>query len=114
LIKQLLFCNFLKFGFGRWQCSGFYGQVDFCGRPFLILFGQQGTDQAQATGRVGKQRGYAGSAFEFLVQTLQAFGGAHAHPMGLRQVEDGKALGPVFLGPGGQQRSKTLSGLGAS
>ena len=35
---------------------------------------------------------------------LQAIGGAHTHPVSVRQVKRGKALGQIFLSPCGQLR----------
>ena len=51
---------------------------------------------------VGEQGCHMGSPLEILIQSLQAIGGTHAHPMGLKQAKHREALGQVFLSPGGQ------------
>ena len=52
----------------------FHVQLDVCSHPFLILFGQQGIHQSQATVRVWKQRGDSGSALELFVVAFMTDG----------------------------------------
>ena len=79
--------------------SGFHGQVDFCGHPLLILFGQDGGDQAQAAGSVGEQPGDSRSSFDLLVQSLQPVGRTHGARVFRRQCKRPKALGQIRLVP---------------
>ena len=71
-------------------------------RIHLPHISRRDADQAQAAVGVWKQRSYAGSALELLVQALQSVGGAHAYPVG---------LGQVVFGPGGQLQVADLPAL---
>jgi hypothetical protein len=79
---------------------------------------------------LGRKGGYAGSPLVRLVQTLQAGGGAHAHPVAFGQVENGPGRWPAgrhrlpvadgcchrvgFVGPCEMQSLCVGSGLPAS
>jgi len=51
----------------------FHVEVDFSGFPFLAGLGQQGCDQPQEGGFIGKETGDAGAAFDFLIDRLLGF-----------------------------------------
>ena len=80
----------------------FQVEVNFSGFPFVAGFGEDGTDEAQEGGFVGKEAGDAGAAFEFFIDAFERVAGAQAALVLAREGESGKALREVFLHPGGE------------
>ena len=80
----------------------FHVEVNFGGLPFVAEFVEQGGDQAQEGGFIGKETGDAGAAFEFLVDPFQGVAGAQPELVGQWQGEDAEALGQVGFQPGGE------------
>jgi hypothetical protein len=81
---------------------GFHVEVDFAGFPFFAGFGQEGGDEAQEGGFVGKEAGDAGAAFDFLVHAFERVGRAHFLLVRGGQGKNREALRQVFLQPGGE------------
>ena len=90
---------------------GFHVQVDFCSHPLLILFGQDGRDQSQAAGSIGKQSSHTRSALEILVQALKAVGRTRAYSVFWRQTKHSKTLRQIRLGPGRQLGMRTAPAI---
>jgi hypothetical protein len=80
----------------------FHVEVNFSSFPFVAGFGEDGTDEAQEGGFVGKEAGDAGAAFEFFIDAFERVAGAPAALVIAGEGERGKALGEVFLHPGGE------------
>ncbi len=83
---------------------GFHGEVNFSGFPIVADFGEQGGDEAEEGGFLGKEAGDAGATFEFLIHALQRIGRAEFFLVGQRQGERGEALGEIFFQPRGEFR----------
>lgn len=80
----------------------FHVEVDFSGFPFFAGFDQQGGDEAQEGGFIGKEAGDAGAAFEFLIDPFQGVGSAQPFLVCRWQGEDRQALRQIFFHPGRQ------------
>ena len=83
---------------------GFHVEVNFAGFPLLADLCQQGGDEAQDGGFVGKKPGDARAAFDFLIHAFHRIGGAKFFLVFDRQGENGEALGQIFLHPRGKFR----------
>ena len=80
----------------------FHVEVDFSSFPFITCLGEDGADEAQEGSLVGKEAGDACAAFEFFVDAFERVAGAQAALVAPGEGEGGKALGEVFLHPGGE------------
>lgn len=73
----------------------FWVEVGFGGLPIFGHLHEDGRDQTQATGLVGKNGGNASSASDGFVESLAEDGSSQAFTHGLWEGEDGKAFGEV-------------------
>jgi hypothetical protein len=80
----------------------FQVEVNFPGFPFVTGFGEDGADEAQEGGFIGKEAGDAGAACEFFIHALEWIGGAQAALVRAGKGEGGQALRQVFLHPDGE------------
>ena len=81
---------------------GFHVEVNFSRFPFITGLGQDGADEAQQGGFIGKEAGDAGAAFEFFVHPFERIGGAQTALMLAGKGEGRKPLREIFLHPGGE------------
>ena len=82
--------------------EGVHVEVDWVDGPLFGYFGEEGGDEAENGGLVGKETGDAGAAFDFEVDAFEGVGGSEFDAVGRGKGEDGKALGEVVLHPGGE------------
>ena len=70
--------------------------------PFLVLFGGQRADEAQAACVVWEDAHDQGAALEFLVEAFEQVGALEMFVMGMREAMESEGLFDVFLDPGGE------------
>ena len=71
----------------------------------------QSGNETQTRGGIGEDRSDACAALDLAVDTFEAVGGAQAGALAVRQVEDGEALGQIFLGSLGELWSLGFPGV---
>ena len=79
----------------------FHVEVNFPGFPFVADLREDGADEAQEGGFVGKEAGDAGTAFEFFIDAFERVAGAQAALVVAREGKGRQALRHIFFHPGG-------------
>ena len=74
-------------------------EVNFSGFPFITHLREDGTDETQEGGFVGKEPGHASTTFEFFVNAFERITGAQAALVVAGEGKSGKALRQIFFHP---------------
>lgn len=87
-------------GCGSLVLLALWFEVGFSGFPGIGDFDKDGGDESLQGFLAWEEPDDAGAAFDLAVEGFGGVGGSQFPAMGLGQIEDGEALGEVFLGPG--------------
>ena len=84
-----------------------FGQVAAVGGlPFIVLFGEDGADEADHGGVVGEDPDHVASAFDLFLDSFQRVGGVDLAPVG---AGEGGVGAQVLQEPRPKQRPEKLS-----
>lgn len=89
------FKRLFSFSFGR----RVKGKIDSPGLPFFILFHQEGANQTQTSGFIGKDADHIGAPPDLTVQTFQAVVRAQFAAMRFGKGKDRQSFGQVVFQP---------------